>query len=247
MRVLSRYTIPPFKNEFTFCKFRPEGRGTTCSSYAPCSLVILDTCEPTVQGIMPPKRGKVGGSSAKTPAQPRAKCTRRATTPAAAPNASDETPTAIAAAVLTGLKDHSHLRSADVDPSLIVDYNESTPPPRSEGECGGQATPPPSSPLSTSYETASFVNAVSSSVPSSTATTDKDTAFKGADLSSNQTIIHNECDIEDPEPKAPLSTRERAQSITYAKRVSRGYVKDTILMMPRQVNSLVPMGRKRRS
>ena len=25
MRVLSRYTIPPFKNEFTFCKFRPEG------------------------------------------------------------------------------------------------------------------------------------------------------------------------------------------------------------------------------
>ena len=70
---------------------------------------------------MPPKRGKVGGSSAKTPAQPRAKRTRRATTPAAAPNVSDETPTATAAAALTGLKDESHLHSEDVDPSLIVD------------------------------------------------------------------------------------------------------------------------------
>ena len=181
---------------------------------------------------MPPKRGKVGGSSAKTPAQPRAKRTRRATTPAAAPNVSDETPTATAAAALTGLKDASHLHSEDVDPSLIVDYNESTPSPRSEGECGGQATPPPSPPLSNSYETESFVNAVSLSVPSSTATTGSGTARKGAIAFSNQTIIHDGSDIEDTEPKAPLSTRERAQSTTYANRVSRGYVKGGIPLMP---------------
>ena len=137
-----------------------------------------------------------------------------------------------AAAALTGLKNPSHLHSVDADPSLIVDCNKSTPSPRSEGESGGQATPPPSYPLSTSYETASFVNADSSSVPSSTAKNDKDTALKGAGLSSNQTIIRNGSDIEDPQPKSPLSTRERAQSITYATRVSHGFVKGGIPMMP---------------
>ena len=70
--------------------------------YAPCSLVILATCEPTVQRIMPLKRGKVGGSPVKTPTQPRAKRTRRGNTQAAAHNATDETPTATAAAALTG-------------------------------------------------------------------------------------------------------------------------------------------------
>ena len=76
------------------------------------------------------------------------------------------------------------MRGGDVDPSLIVVYNELTPSPRSEGECGGEATPTPSSPLSTSLETASFTNAVSSSVPSSTATNDYSTSLDGASASS---------------------------------------------------------------
>lgn len=50
---------------------------------------------------------------------------------------------------LTRLKESSHLRSADVDPSLVVDYNESTPSPHSDDEeRGGEATPIPSSPIS---------------------------------------------------------------------------------------------------
>ena len=84
-------------------------------------------------------------------------------------------------------------------------------------------------------------------MPSSTATTEFGTALKGAKASSYRTIIHNVSDYEDPEPKAPLSTRERAQSIPYANRVPRGYVKGGIQLMPRQVNSLVPMSRERRS
>ena len=91
---------------------------------------------------MPAKRGKFSGSSMKTLTQPRAKCTRHVNTQAAAHDATDETPSATAAAALTRLVDTSHLRSEDIDPSLIVDYNESTPSPCSEGECGGYATPP---------------------------------------------------------------------------------------------------------
>ena len=46
-------------------------------------------------------------------------------------------------------------------------------------------------------------------------------------------IIHNGANYDKPEHKAPLSTRERAQLITYANRVSRGYMKDGIpLMLP---------------
>ena len=69
-------------------------------------------------------------------------------------------------------------------------------------------------------------------MPSNTATTDYGTALKGASASSCQTIIHNGSDYEDPEPKASLSTRERAQSVKYANRVSRGYVKGGIQLMP---------------
>ena len=161
---------------------------------------------------MPPKRGKVGGSSAKTPTQPRAKRTRRVNTQAAA---------------LTGLKDSSYLSSEDVDTSIIVYYNESTPSPRSENECDGEATPPASSSLSTSLETASFTNAVSLSVHSSTATIHYSTALEGASASSIQTI-HNGSDYEEPELKASLSIQERAQSISYGNRVSHGYVKGGI-------------------
>ena len=63
----------------------------------------------------------------RTTTQSCAKRTRRINTHAAAHDATDETPTATAAAALTGLKDPFHLLSADADPSLIVDYNESTP------------------------------------------------------------------------------------------------------------------------
>ena len=75
---------------------------------------------------MPPKRCKVGGSSVKTPTQPRAKRTRRVYTQAAVHDATHEALTATAAAALTGLKDPSHLHSADAGPSLIIDCTEST-------------------------------------------------------------------------------------------------------------------------
>ena len=59
----------------------------------------------------------------------------------------------------------------DVDPSLIVDYNESTSSPRSDDEeRGGVATPTPSSPISPRSETATFTNDVSSSALASAAT-----------------------------------------------------------------------------
>ena len=91
---------------------------------------------------MPPKRGKVGGSSAKATRQPRALRTRRVNTQAAVHDATNKTPTATAAAALTGLENSYHLRSADADPSLVVDYNESTPSPSSDDEVrGGEATP----------------------------------------------------------------------------------------------------------
>ena len=84
------------------------------------------------------------------------------------------------------------------------------------------------------------MNAVSSSALASAATTYESTAHIGADASPlgttttpyAQTIIHNGSDIEDPEPKAPLSTRERAQLIPYARRIERGYVRGSIPIMP---------------
>ena len=190
---------------------------------------------------MPPKRGKTAGSSAKTPMQAGAKRTRRGNTQAAALAVTDETPTATAAAALTGLKDPSHLRRGDVDQSLAVDYSESTPPPHSEGEeRGGEATPTPSSPIPEGFKTASFSNAVLSSASADAATLQESSARIGADASPlgktqqsyDQTIIHNGSDIEDKEPAAPLTTRERAQSIPYARRIERGYVKGGIPLMP---------------
>lgn len=236
IRVLSRYTIPPLKNEFTFCKSRLRVRVELRAALrAVFSRSVLATCVYTELRDMPPKRGKVGGSSAKTPTQPRAKRTRRVNSQAALRLATDETPTATAAAALTGLKDSSHLHSEDVDPSLIVDYNESTPSPRSDDEeRGGEATPTPSSPISPSFRN------IPSPVLASAATTYESTARKGAVASPlgitttpyDQTIIHNGSDIEDPEPKAPLSTRERAQSIPHARRIERGYVRRGIPLMP---------------
>ena len=209
-------------------KRRKGRRGTTCSFTRRVLSSLLATSVHTVQRNMPPKRGKVCGSSVKTPTQPRAKRTRRVNTQAAAQDATAETPTATAAAALTGLKGPSHLRSADVDPSLIVDYNELTPSPRSDDEeRGGAATPTPSSPISPSFKTASFTNAVSSSALASAATNIESTVRKGADaapLGSTttpyaQTIIHNGSDIEDPEPKSPLPTRGRAQLIPCVRRI----------------------------
>ena len=159
----------------------------------------------TVQRDMRPKRGKVGGLSAKTPMQPRAKRTRGVDPQAAAHDATDETLTAATAATLTKIKESSHLPSEDVDQSLIVDYNESTSSPRSEGECGSEDTLTSSSSLSTRLETASLTNDVSLSVPSSTATNDYSTALEGASASSIPTIFHNGSDYEESEPKAPLA------------------------------------------
>ena len=66
--------------------------------------------------------------------QTRAKRTRGVSMQTAAPDATDEMPTATAAASLAGIKDPNHFRTADVYPSLVVDSNESTPPPRCDDE-----------------------------------------------------------------------------------------------------------------
>ena len=68
-------------------------------------------------------------------------------------------------------------------------------------------------------------------MPSRTAANYYGTALKGASATSSQTI-HNGSDYEKLEPKAPLSTWERAQSIPYANRVLRGYVNGGISLMP---------------
>ena len=84
------------------------------------------------------------------------------------------------------------------------------------------------------------MDAVSSSALASAATTYESTAHRGADNSplgntttyNDQTIIHNSFEIENGEPKTPLSTREHVQLIPHANRVSRGYVKGGIPLMP---------------
>lgn len=55
----------------------------------------------------------------------------------------------------------------------------------------------------------------------------------------DQTIIRNGSNIEDPEPKAPLSTRERAQWVPYANRIE----KVTFHSSQLRINGLMPMGR----
>ena len=136
---------------------------------------------------MPPKRGHVGGSSAKTPTQPRTKHTRRVNSPAAS-NALVGTQTATAAVALTGLKDPSHFNSEDVDPSLIVDYNESTPLPSPHSsdadnelmrKDNGELLPIQTSLMAHNMETATFTNAVSSSALDSAATFNESAAHKG--------------------------------------------------------------------
>ena len=149
-----------------------------------------------------------------TPTQPRTKRTRRVNSPAAS-NALVGTQTATAAVALTGLKDPSHFISEDVDPSLIVDYNESTPLPSPHSSDADNELmrsddaallPIQTSLMAHNMETASFTNAVPSSVSSNTATNDYGTARKGASASSSQ-IIHNGSDYEEPELKARQSTR----------------------------------------
>ena len=139
---------------------------------------------------MPPKRGHVGGSSAKTPTQPRTKRMRRVNLPAAS-NALVGTPTATAAVALTGLKDPSHFNSEDVDPSLIVDYNESTPLPSPHSSDAdnklmrkddGALLPIQTSRMAHNMETATFTNAVLSSALNSAATVNESAAHKGAAL-----------------------------------------------------------------
>ena len=190
---------------------------------------------------MLPKKGHVGGSSAKTPTQPRTNRTRRVNSPAAS-NALVGTQTATAAVALTGLKDTSHFNSEDVDPSLIVDYNESTPLPSPHSSDADNELmrsddaallPIQTSLMAHNMETASFTNAVPS-------TGNESAARKGAAASPlgitttpyAQTILHNGSDIEDSEPKAPPTTRERAQSVSQASRLERGYVTGGIPKMP---------------
>ena len=76
---------------------------------------------------MPPKRGHDDGSPAKAPSQTNTKRTRRDNSPPS-PSASVATP-ASNDGPSTEHNDPSHSPSADDDPSLIVDYNESTPLP----------------------------------------------------------------------------------------------------------------------
>ena len=107
---------------------------------------------------MPPKRGHVGGSSAKTPTQHRTKRTRRVNTPVAS-NALVGTQTATAAVALTGLKDPSHFNSENVDPSPhCSDANNEL-----IKNDDGALLPIQTSLMAHNMETASFTNAVSSS------------------------------------------------------------------------------------
>ena len=76
---------------------------------------------------MPPKRGRDDGSPAKAPIHTHYKRTRRDNSPPS-PSVSVATPTSNVGPS-TGHNDPSHSPSADDDPSLIVDYNESTPLP----------------------------------------------------------------------------------------------------------------------
>ena len=76
---------------------------------------------------MPPKRDHDDGSPAKAPSQTNTKRTRRDNSPPS-PSASVATP-ASNVGPSTEHNDPSHSPSADDDPSLIVDYNESTPLP----------------------------------------------------------------------------------------------------------------------
>ena len=71
---------------------------------------------------------KAGGSSAKTPTKPDTKRASQGDAPGSASNVVASTATAaVAPATTTGVS--SSAFCADVDPSLIVDYNESTPLP----------------------------------------------------------------------------------------------------------------------
>ena len=160
-----------------------------------------------------------------------------------------ETPTATAAVALTGLKDPSHFNSEDVDPSLIVDYNESTPLPSPHSSDANNELMRSdnaallhiqTSLMAHNIKTASFTNAVPSSALESAATGNESAAHKGAAASPlgmtttpyAQTIIHNGSDIEDSEPKAPPTTRERDQSVSQASRLERDYVTGGIPKMP---------------
>lgn len=101
-------------------------------------------------------------------------------------------------------------------------------------------TPTPSSSTSPSLQTAPFMNAISSSALASATTTNGSTAHRYADNDPSgktptpydQTIIHNGFDIEDPDPKASLSTHGCMLSISHASRILRGCVRRNILIMP---------------
>ena len=88
--------------------------------------------------------------------------------------------------------------------------------------------------------TATFTNAVLSSALASAATTKKSAAPEGAAATPLgktqrlivQPIIYNGSDIENPEPRAPPTTRELAQSVSQASRFERVYVTVDISTMP---------------
>ncbi|CAI5709824.1 unnamed protein product [Peronospora effusa] len=178
---------------------------------------------------MPPKRGKADGSPAKAPMQSSTKRTRRDLSQ----------PSQSASGTGVNLPSHDNV---DEDPSLIVDYNETTPlpSPQSGDEHSalmGHMSPSFEAPV---LEEASMLptseGKTSSSAPTSAATkTERATSIGVAATQSDVTsqadvlTIHNgESDSGECELKAPPST----PSASLAHRREGGYASNGLPPMP---------------
>ena len=204
---------------------------------------------------MPPKRGRDDRSPAKAPIQTHTKRTRRDYSPPS-PSLSVATPTANVGPS-TGHNDPSHSPSADDDPSLIVDYNESTPLPSPHSGDEHSALMGHKSPIdeASKLEEASMLpdneEHASSPAPTSAATVTERAAPKGAvasqqEVSDNessaslgvspmsdvQTVHNGEPDSDESKPMTSTTTLNRVQSVLLARRREGGYVTGGMPPMP---------------
>lgn len=184
---------------------------------------------------MPPKRGRGDGSPAKAPKQTSAKRTHRDDSQSSRSD-SVATPTSNVGSS-TEHNDPPHLFSEDVDPSLVVDYNESTPlpsPHSSDEHSELMRSTSPSAPMREAgeLEEASLLPGseipASSTVPSGAATSTEHSAH-GTTTASATPIIHNgESDADEVELIAPPTK----QPASLARRREGGYVSGGLPPMP---------------
>ena len=140
--------------------------------------------------------------------------------------------------------DPSHSPSADDDPSLIVDYNESTSLPSPHSGDEHSALMGHKSPIDEAHnlEEASMLpdseEHASSPAPTSAATVTERAAPKGAvaslgvNLMSDVQTVHNEEPDSDESKPMASPTLNRAQSVSLARRREGGYVTGGIRPMP---------------